>query len=124
MSSLLLCADERLLPPPIVPRSNISCVAPQAASAEAPEEPEMRLGEDSMRTPSGPERLREVAVRVGQVVDNLYDGTRGVVVAWHLPPDGKLLEAAGWAADTTCHCLVMAAAGQLPVVGTLESGTL
>lgn len=178
VASVLVCAEERLLPEPTSPRQQISCkVQPKAqdeplesgssssrsmssrssgSGSSDPVDPSSGLAAQASTRHSGTvvasherlsqpqqpqqqqqeadlERLRGLlqqnlgrpggVFEIGQVVENLADGTRAVVVGWDGGPTETELAGAHAAASVASspNYLLLLAAGQLPAFGRLTS---
>lgn len=140
VSSLLLCADPRLLPPPAQARRAV-CRSEEAGGAAAEESqggsptprphdasddrlvPEPAVEKRELQAETSPEEWpwpqqldrTGVAFRVGEAVQSTVDGTRGVVVgwAWTQPDSGKSAAVGAAFADAGASTVVPAASTTL-----------
>lgn len=153
VASLLLCSDWRLLPPSgearriqcrrraaeaalaePMPQDNDGERQPQRNLAAGPTTATVSTGHPSSVgavVPTHAPRLDRagVAFRVGQIVNNVVDGTRGVVVGWDIQWSSRPLVAGPAASETANgdvepYYVVLADANHLPLHGALKSGTL
>lgn len=148
VASLLVCADERLLPSPVEPTRQIICRHQNEESAPRVSDALLPLGSDRSKPQQTPGHQRSLAKRdsaikstahheqasdlgraggafqIGQVVHNLVDGTHAVVVGWdgHLHTQDPSANRR-FPLDNVPHYLVLLSAGELPALGALPSGS-